>query len=127
MRWPRRAAGPTISTRAAGRRAGRLSGQTEIIHLRDQAADVEAAAVVDSILAAVVEVIMGLPWQQQALLAWVYLHDLPLRDFAEALGADLDQVHALRRAAVLEVHDVMLAMASEGGCGCGRGSCQCGA
>jgi len=105
---------------------GRLRDQTEIIHLRDQAGDVESTVVVGSVLAAVTEVISSLPWPQLGLLVAVYLHGLPVREYAEAVGISKDEAHALHKSTVLEIHDVMLGAVSEGGCRCGRaGSCGC--
>lgn len=96
--------------------------------LADVSADVESAAVVSSILSAVVEVIMGLPWQQLGLLVSVYVEGQPLKQYAEAAGIEPDQARRLHQAVVLEIHEVMLGAVSEGGCGCGRrGSCQCSA
>jgi DNA-directed RNA polymerase specialized sigma subunit len=93
--------------------------------LPDQSAEVESQAVVSSVLAAALRVIRGLPWQQQALLAWHYIEGGTLRAYAEAAGITPAQAVSLHHSAVLEVHDAMLAEAAEG-CGCGRqGSCAC--
>ncbi len=108
---------------------GRLRDQVGNIHLRDQAGDVESTVVVGSILAAVTEVISGLPWEQLGLVFSVYLHGWSLKQYAEAAGLSKDEAHALHKSTVITVHDVMLAAVSEGGCGCGRrqGSCGCSA
>ena len=94
--------------------------------LADASGDVESKVVVGSILAAVAEVIMGLPWQQLGLLVSIYVEGRPLREYAEAAGIEPDQARRLHESVVLEIHDVMLSAASERGCGCGRrGSCGC--
>jgi RNA polymerase sigma factor (sigma-70 family) len=91
-----------------------------------ESADVESTAVAAGIMSAAVMVIRRLAWQQQAILAWYYLHGRSLRDYAREAGISPEQASSLHQAAILEVHAAMLAEADEDRCACRQqGSCGC--
>ena len=101
-------------------------GESLAAGIADPAEDVDSRAVVRSVLAAAVRVIGALPWQQQTILAWHYLHGRSVKDYAAAAGISEEQAASLHQAAILEVHAAMLAEAADDGCACGRrGSCAC--
>jgi RNA polymerase sigma factor (sigma-70 family) len=80
--------------------------------LADPAADVESQAAARGILGAALRAARALPVEQQALLMYRYHRGLPPEDTAEALGVTPDRLRRLHEAAVLRVHDAMLAAAS---------------
>ena len=96
--------------------------------LRDLAADVEPIVVVRGILGAAARACRALPPDQQLALVLVYVHGRSPAEVAQALGITGDEAGQLHEAAVIAVHEEMLAEASEGcACGRGNGSCRCSA
>jgi DNA-directed RNA polymerase specialized sigma subunit len=87
----------------------------------------ESAVEVAGIMSAALGAIRGMSWPQQAILAWHYLRDGSLRDYAKAVGISEHEAAALHQSAILAVHEAMLGEAvEEAACPCGRnGSCRC--
>jgi RNA polymerase sigma factor (sigma-70 family) len=96
--------------------------------IRDPFADVEPIASVHAILGAYASALGALPRELQILLVLRYVHGLDLAPIGGVLGINRNQAAELYDAAVITLHDAMLAEASEG-CACGRrnGSCACSA
>ena len=96
--------------------------------IRDPAADVEPIVAVRGILGAAARAYRELPPEQQVIIVSRYLHGRELEDIAGVLGITGDEAGRLHQAAVIAVHEAMLAEASEGcACGRGNGSCACSA
>jgi len=96
--------------------------------IRDPAADVEPIVAVRGILGAAARTVLALPREQQVIIISRYLHGRELEDIAGVLGITGDEAGQLHEAAVIAVHEEMLAEASEGcACGRGNGSCRCSA
>jgi DNA-directed RNA polymerase specialized sigma subunit len=80
--------------------------------LTDLGEDVESVVVVSGILRAVLRAVSALSWEQQLLLKLRYFEGRSVADAAEALSLELSHARHLHEAAILAVHDVMLAAAS---------------
>ena len=96
--------------------------------LRDLAADVEPIVAVRGILGAVARTVLALPRELQILLALRYVHGLDLEPIGAVLGINRNQAAELHDAAVIILHEAMLAEAADGcECGSGGASCSCSA
>jgi RNA polymerase sigma factor for flagellar operon FliA len=95
--------------------------------VQDPAADVEGAVAVRAILGTATRALRELSRRQQVIIGLRYVANLDPPAIAAVLGVSADEVGELHDIAILTLHEAMINVAEEEGCGCDGGSCGCGA